>query len=483
MKSSEIEEKLSKIISGEIFTQKEVLEQYSVDSSSYQIMPKAIIIPKNLADVKKIVRFSSRNKIPITPRGGGTGLVGSALGNGIILDLKNFDFIKIYKDAVTVGPGVKKGQLDKILKKHGKMIGPNPSVGPYCSIGGMIGTNASGSRSLKYGATIDNLIQITAITSSGNLIKFPSQNKLIKKILTITKNTDLQKFPNVTKNSSGYRLDLIKKISDTQKIFAASEGTLGIIVSAKLKIFQIPKKRQLEIIQYTSENDAANDCMQILKTKPAALEFVDRTTLKNIDWVFEKNIACLLFVEYDDSISKHIKMLRTSLKNRKILEFKTKSDIERWWRYRDSALAYSLKKVGKNEKAPHIIEDATVPITNLPKLINIIRDLRKSTSGKIVVYGHAGNGNLHVRLISKIKSKTKIRKIAQKYFSDILSVGGSITGEHGDGLARSEFVKQQYSNSIYKNFKQIKKEMDPNGIFNPDKIITKKSLIENLQMS
>ena len=482
MKSSEIEEKLSTIISGHVFTQKEILNYYSVDSSAYQIKPKAVVVPANIDDVKKITKFASKNKIPLTPRGGGTGLVGSALGDGIIVDLKELDSIKISKNIVTVGPGVRKGHLDKILLKYNKMIGPNPSVGPYCTIGGMIGTNASGSKSLKYGSMIDNLKQITLVTNSGSIVKFPSKNKITKKVVLIAKNTDVQTFPKVTKNSCGYRLDVIKKNSDTQKIFAASEGTLGIIVSAKIKTYDIPQKKQLEIVQYDSAIKAAKDCINISKTKPSALEFIDKPTLKNIKYNFPKNTSCLLFVEYDQNISKNIKILKSKIFGEIILEIKKEHDIEKWWKYRDLALSYSLKKIGKNEKAPHIIEDATVSIENLPKLIRIIENLQKKTPGRIIVYGHAGNGNLHVRLISKIKSKKIIRKIAHDYFSKIILLNGSITGEHGDGLARSEFVKKQYGPSTYSSFKKIKKEFDPKGIFNPDKIITKKTLIQNLKM-
>jgi len=172
MKISVLGTKLSKLVSGQVLWNNEILEYYSVDSSSYQIRPKVVVIPKSIQDVIAVVKFASKNKVPVTPRGAGTGLVGSAIGDGIIVDMKNFDKIKVLKNSVVVGAGALKGNLDIDLKKHKKFFGPNPSIGPYCSIGGMIATNASGSHTLKYGATIDNLLQVTIISSYGKVLNF-----------------------------------------------------------------------------------------------------------------------------------------------------------------------------------------------------------------------------------------------------------------------------------------------------------------------
>jgi len=153
-----------------------------------------------------------------------------------------------------------------------------------------------------------------------------------------------------------------------------------------------------------------------------------------------------------------------------------------WWKYRDSSLHYSLKSIKKEKRMPHIIEDAAVPLENLEKLFSVLNKINKKYKTRSVVYGHAGNGNIHVRLISDRKTIAIIKNSAIQYFEEVIKLGGTITAEHGDGLARSEFIKKQYGTKNYKIFKEIKKFFDPKNVLNPGKIITKKStMIENLE--
>lgn len=473
---------LKNTIQGDVFSNKEFIEYYSVDASSYKIIPKIVIIPINEKDVINTIKIAKKNKISVTVRGAGTGLVGSALNDGIILDMKKFDSIKIRKNFVTVGSGTLKGNLDKQLEKERKFFPPNPSIGSFCSVGGMLGNNSSGSRSLKYGSVIDNIEEITFVNGNGKKIKLPKDSKISKKIIKLTSSIDIKKFPKVSKNSSGYRIDKIKTNKDSHKILVGSEGTLGIVLSAKLKIKNTPKKKILFIIEYKSIQDATKNCIEINKTRPSAIEFVDKTTLKHIKFKFDKNTKCLLFVEYDENMILNEKKLKKIVIGNKINKLEKEQEINRWWRYRDSSLHYSLKSIKKEKRIPHVIEDAAVPLNQLPKLFSVINKINKKYHTKSVVYGHAGNGNIHVRLISDRKKIKIIKNIATDYFDEIIKLGGTISAEHGDGLARSEFVKKQYGAKNYHVFKEIKKFFDPLNILNPGKIITKKSkIIENLE--
>ncbi|AJM92719.1 FAD-binding oxidoreductase [Nitrosopumilus piranensis] len=467
---------LSKAIQGQIHSEKEFQKFYSVDASSYQIIPKMIVIPKNEKDIINTIKIAKKFKTTVTVRGAGTGLVGSALNNGIILDMKNFDSIKIFKNHATVGPGTIKGKLDKKLEEKKKIFPPNPSIGSFCSVGGMLGNNSSGSRSLKYGSVIDNVIEITVIDGNGKKIILPKDKKISNKIQSKI-SVDEKQFPNVSKNSSGYRIDKIKSGKDTHKIIIGSEGTLGIITSAKLKIKDIPKKRILFVIEYSSVKNAINDCIKINNTNPSAIEFVDHTTLKQINYIFQKNTECLLFVEYDEKITLNERKIKSIISGNIVKKLTKKQDIHQWWKYRDSSLFYSLKSIKKENRIPHIIEDAAVPIEKLPKLFLILKKINKKFQTKSVIYGHIGNGNLHVRLISKRRKMSTIKKIAMEYFDEIIKIGGTITAEHGDGLARSEFIKKQYGKTNYETFKEIKKLFDPKMILNPGKIMTKKSTV------
>ena len=201
MKKSIIKSLESSIV-GEVYAQKEFRDFYSVDSSSYQIIPKVIVVPKNEKDIIKIIQIAKKFKSSVTVRGAGTGLVGSALNTGIILDLKNFNSLKITKNSAIVGPGVTKGYLDSKLEEHGKFFPPNPSIGSFCSVGGMIGNNSSGSRSLKYGSVIDNVTEITFIDGNGNKIILPKNKKVSKRVLEFPKKINIKKCQVYTKGES-----------------------------------------------------------------------------------------------------------------------------------------------------------------------------------------------------------------------------------------------------------------------------------------
>ena len=481
MKKS-IHKKLLKTIQGEVFSNKAFREFYSVDSSSYKIIPKIIVVPKNEKDVIDTIKIAKKSKMSVTVRGAGTGLVGSALNNGIILDMRNFNSTKIGKNSITVGPGTMKGNLDKKLEQKKKFFPPNPSIGSFCSVGGMLGNNASGSRSLKYGSVIDNVEEITFVDGKGKKITLPKNKKIADKIIKFANNIESKKFPNVTKNSSGYRIDKIKTSKDSHRVIIGSEGTLGIILSAKLKIKSSPKKRILFVIEYKSINNAAKNCIEINNTDPAAIEFVDRTTLNQIKFKFNKKSKCLLFVEYDERIIPHEIQLKSIVTGKIVKKLQKKEEINQWWRYRDSSLQYSLKSIKKEKRVPHVIEDAAIPLKDLPKLFSILNKINKKYNTRSIVYGHAGNGNVHVRLISNRQKIGIVKKMAIEYFDEIIKLGGTITAEHGDGLARSEFIRKQYGAKNYQIFKEIKKFFDPENILNPGKIITNKStVIENLE--
>ena len=466
---------LQQTIQGEILENIEHLNFYSVDASSYQIIPKVVVIPKNEGDIINTIKCAKKFKTSVTVRGAGTGLVGGALNKGIILDLKNFNSCIIKKNYAIVGSGILKGILDKKLEKYGKFFPPNPSIGSFCSIGGMLGNNSSGSRSLKYGSMIDNVSEITFIDGNGKKKIFPKDNTITEKILKIAKKIDKSKFPNVTKNSSGYRIDKISSRENVHKLLIGSEGTLGIITSVKLKIRNKPKKRFLFVIGYESIKMALKNCMEIKKLNPAAIEFVDKSTFRQMKYNFNNNLKCLLFVELDENIKENQKKIHKTIKGKIIQRLETESNILKWWKYRDSALHYSLKSIKKHKRIPHIIEDAAVPLEKIPKIFSILNKINKKYQTKSIAYGHVGNGNIHIRLSSNEINSKKIRGISKEFFEEVIKLKGTITAEHGDGLARSEFIKSQYGVKNYQIFIEIKKMFDPKKILNPGKIIIDKT--------
>jgi FAD/FMN-containing dehydrogenase len=468
-------------IKGEVHNEKHFKKFYSVDSSSYQIIPQIIVIPINEEDVIKTIKIAKKHGTSVTVRGAGTGLVGSALNYGIIIDMKKINSIRINKKSAIVGSGVLKGKLDIELQKKGKFFPPNPSIGNFCSLGGMLGNNSSGSRSIKYGSTIDNVKEITFIDGNGKKITLPKNKQVSKKIFQNIK-IDNNNIPKTSKNSSGYQIKKITSEKNAHKIIIGSEGTLGIIISAKLNILDIPKKRILYIIEYKSIFEAAKNSQLIAKTAPSTLEFVDKNTLKHIKFHFDKSAQCLLFVEYDENIKNIQNELKSIISGKIIQKLDTNSDMKIWWRHRDSSLHYSLKSIKTELRIPHIIEDAAVPLSKMSKIFSILKNIETKYKVKTIIYGHIGNGNIHVRLISKRKNTKMVKNIAIEYFNEVIKNKGTISAEHGDGLARSEFIKKQYGVTNYQTFKKIKQVLDPDFILNPGKIITKKStVVKNLK--
>ncbi|HJU14715.1 MAG TPA: FAD-binding oxidoreductase [Candidatus Nitrosotalea sp.] len=477
MLRSKVGPQLAERVSCNVAWDNYTLDFYSVDASPYSLRPCAVVFPKGEKDVISILRFASKNKISVTPRGAGTGLVGGDLGRGIILDMRYFNKIIVRKGLVEVGSGTFKGALDKALSEHGRFLGPNPSIGPFCTIGGMIGTNASGSHSVKYGSIVDNLISVKIITSKGRVLNLPRDSKRIKNLSWLSNKELKGRFPRVSKNSCGYRLEKVASKSEIHKIIAGSEGTLGIVISAKLKTIPLPKRKVLMIGSYGSITQAVIDVPKIIKLGPSALEIIDRTIVSHIREGVPKSAKCLLFIEFDDDVPRKASQAKKVVAGKIISTTDKPEGIAKWWTYRNTALSYSLHSVSKNEILLSSIEDPTVPVHRLPLLLDLISHLKSKYPMKVIIYGHAGNGNLHIRPILRKRDAGLIGKISLEFFSGVISIGGTITGEHGDGISRTRFVKMQYGSEIHSLFRAIKREFDPTNTLNPGKIISRQGLL------
>lgn len=426
---------------------------YSVDASGFSIIPDSVYVPSNIEDIQHIIRHATHNNTTITCRGGGTGLTGGALNSGIILDMKLFNDLALNNDVLSAGSGVYKGTLDKILESESRLYGPNPSVGPYCTVGGMVANNAAGSHSLKYGCTIDNLIKITIIDGRGDIITLPDDEHYSGIIYDICSDVDLDMYPCTTKNSSGYRLDAATTPKDSHKVVAASEGTLGVIVSVDLKTFTKPSLVYLVIISYADGHAAASDCINILKLNPLSLEIMGPGVLCDDD-------NTVLFVEFDVPLVQWYDTLH-NIAQGKIILCKDKSDAQIWWSRRSSALSRTMSYY---RDTPDIIEDVAVPPEKIPSLMELLYELERRSSQKVYYYGHIGNGNIHVRHPAN-------RHLSKWYLDNIMQMHGTITAEHGDGLGRTPYVAQQYGDKNYNAFLRLKELFDPYTIFNPGKVV------------
>ncbi len=473
----EVLEDLRTAVRGKVMVQESTRLLYSLDGSSYQVVPDVVIVPEDEVDVVRAVIIAGEEDIPITPRGCGTGLVGGSLNVGICLDMKNLNSVSVDGDSATVGSGVARGALDRVLGKHGKMLGPNPSVGGFCSIGGMLAHNSGGSRSVKYGSMVDNVARITFVDGTGRMITLPDDEDIGQDVMRIAKLIDRDKFPKVTKNASGYRLDSIGSIGETHKLLVGSEGTLGVILSADLNIVDEPKNKMLFVLGYDSSYSAMANCPKVVGTGPSACEFIDHHILSQADLGLDPGTNCILLVEYDDDLQERAAMLRSVVTGTIVAESGDQKEMDWWWDHRNAALHHSLVAVDKHKRTPHMIDDAAVPLDRMVEMLHILDGINEKYGTSIITFGHVGSGNIHARLEMDNTKTDTIRKIASAYCREINKLGGTITAEHGDGFASSEFIEMQHGSQNYNAFKAAKRYFDPYEILNPNKKITEKSTI------
>lgn len=501
-------------ISGDVLSDAWQRALYASDASAYFIMPICVVIPKSKEDVVEVVKYASEKGIPLTARGGGSSLLGQSVGNGIIVDFSKYMNrileVNPKENYVVVEPGIYKSVLDKALAEHGKMFPPDPSSSDFCTIGGMISTNAAGAHTVKYGTTVDYIISLEVVLSSGEVIeckrlKLDSDEwkdltsrdtheariyKGLRKLMEEYGGLISSRFPRLTKNSSGYRLDKAfgDGFIDLGKLFAASEGTLGMIVSAKLRIVDKPKHTYLMLLNFDDLYKAGAAVQEILRLKPSAIEMVDKSLVESsrglypeINDFIPSGVAASLYVEFDgddaEEIERSITWLESFLKDKNLVVSTFRAfdpeSMKRLWSIRKKSLgfAYKFKHDGKSANFT-FIEDLVVPPERLAELVDSVGKILKRHGLDFLISGHAGDGNVHIRPLLNLNEEKDfdlIPIIASEVFQLTKELGGSISGEHGDGMIRSRYLKLQYGEDVLRVFWEIKRLFDPFGIMNPGK--------------
>lgn len=448
---------LRSAVSGDVLEGADCLP-YSVDSSGHSAVPRAVVVAGCEGDAEEAVRVAAEHGTSVTVRGAGTGLAGGALNSGIILDMRRLCHVRCEGGVVAAGAGATRGVLDGVLAAAGRFFAPNPSVGPFCTVGGMVGCNAGGSRSLKYGTVIDNLEEVTFVDGRARRITLPRDSGVGADVLRLARAAGAGSFPRVSKNSCGYRADRVRGIADSHRIIAGSEGTLGIVLSARLRTRRLPRSRRLSVLRYATPAHAAADCAAIRRTRPSALEFVGEEVARRIGGGLGRGGGCLLFVEHDCGGSPG-----PAASGAVAASAEGERGVARLWRHRDMALHHSLRGAGGGG-GPQGMEDAAVPRAMLGGLLGLLGGM-----GGAVTYGHAGDANIHARLAAEPAGGMGAAEA--RYFGRVLAMGGTITAEHGDGIARSAFVRAQYGAATYAAFGRIKGYFDPRNVLNPGKIV------------
>jgi FAD/FMN-containing dehydrogenase len=502
-----LSDELRRIAKGEVLSDLWSRKIYSVDASHYTISPDIIVSVKETEEISEICKSASYSNTPITARGAGTGLLGQCLNTGISLDFTKHmnKIIELEDNYVVVQPGIVKAVLDKELKKRNKIFPVDPASSNYCTVGGMIANNSSGIHALGYGSKIDFLEQIEVVYSDGiiNLLSssqiniLPNNQEyerirklkilLSKKVLDVIK----LKYPKVTKNSCGYRLDSIKnnKVFHPQKLFAASESTLGIFTLARFRILDLPLYRHTLVMGFSDVLQTVKHVPRILKYLPSALELLDGSIFSCEKKIMEAKPSiidtavsggCLLFVEFTGNNQANIDRKFSKCKKElaeyaEVIEtsFDTLSS-EHIWNSRKNALNNIMKMTIGSRKPVGLIEDTVVDVNDLFEYMKFLLLQYKKYKMTYFLYGHAGNGNIHTRPLIDVQDPLeieKLRNLADKVFSKVFSLSGSISAEHGDGLGRVDYISKMYGFKINNLFKTIKTMFDPKNIMNPGKKI------------
>lgn len=523
-------EQLKQQFQGELYDDDTMRTLYATDASAYRELPLAVAIPKTKEDIQLLIQFARANKTSLIPRTAGTSLAGQVVGAGIIVDVsKSFNrILELNADEkwVRVQPGVIRDELNMYLRPHGLFFGPETSTANRAMIGGMVGNNSCGSNSVVYRSTREHLLEVTAFLSDGTETVFRAltldefhekceapglEGQIYRQTRSLLSNYDNQveirkEFPkpSIERRNTGYAIDLLLETAPFTagepdfnfcKLIAGSEGTLAFITEIKLNVVPLPPKEVgLLCVHFNTIDESLRANLIALKYHPSASELIDhyilectkdnREQLKNRFFV-QGDPGAILVIEFARNTREEVldlarrceaEMREAGLGYHFPLLFG--EDTKKIWTLRKAGLGL-LSNLPGDEKAVPVIEDTAVDVEDLPEFIREFNEILKKYNLYSVHYAHAGSGEIHLRPIINLKTKegnALFRTIAEEIATLVKKYRGSLSGEHGDGRLRGEFIRQMVGEKNYALLKQVKQTWDPEQIFNPNKIVDTPSM-------
>ncbi|MDE0310523.1 MAG: FAD-binding protein [Acidiferrobacterales bacterium] len=507
---------LARLVQGEVLTGIFDRGRYATDASIYQMMPLAVVTVKNQPDVATTVQYARNHGIPILPRGGGTSQCGQTVNNAIVLDYSKYMSrlidLDIENRRCRVEGGIVLDELNRMLKPHGLWFPVDVSTASQATIGGMAGNNSCGSRSIRYGLMRDNVIAIDALLPGGDSVHFGEVDvnaraihPLYDELLDIGIREEQEiahRFPKVQRRVGGYNIDALVAGSDTVNLahlLVGSEGTLACSGTIELSLSPIAQNKVLGICHFPSFH-AAMDCAQhIVTLNPTAVELIDHTMIglsrdiplfkHTIDEMVNGDPQSLLLVEFaEDDQQENFRRLKALAEMMSDLGYSfanpanSRGGVVEAIDPTFQSAVFDVRKAGLNimmsmrdERKPvSFVEDCAVRLEDLAEYTARLNEIFRKHGTRGTWYAHASVGCLHVRPILDMRHKQDVRAmraIAQECFDMVLEYKGSHSGEHGDGLSRSEFHEKMFGKKMVDAFQQVKKLFDPDGIMNPGKIV------------
>ncbi|MEZ4629404.1 MAG: FAD-linked oxidase C-terminal domain-containing protein [Deinococcales bacterium] len=515
---------LKQVIEGDVRFDEVSRSLYATDASPYEIKPYGVVIPKSVADISHTLKLAKQYHLPILMRGGGTSLAGQTVGEAIIIDVSKYltNILEFNAEEawVKVEPGVVRDQLNAFLKPYKLQFTPDVSPTNRANVGGMVANNSAGTRSIKYGKTVDQVISMRVMLTDGSMVEFKAldekalkakqnqqdlEGEIYRKVdaLIHEHEADIRAiFPKVLRRVGGYNLDefINNQPFNLAKLISGSEGTLAMILDVTLRLYPIPTKQCLVMLHFAKLVDALKATQYINRHQPSAVEIFDaelfRLGLANpslkplLGWL-NGTPEAVLMVEFDGETEaemlKGLKSLETDVEVAALsyhahIAYEAKEQAEILDFRRKGLGIYATIK--GDEKPTPFVEDAAIPVENLPYYIPEMLALCQRLGVRAVLYGHASVGVLHLRPLLDLKTDKGIRlyqRISEESFKLVKKYGGSWSGEHGDGLIRSYQNKNLFGDKLYGAFCELKAVFDPENLMNPGKIVHAAPMTENLR--
>ena len=521
------EQDLRECVRGDVYFDEVMRGLYATDASMYQIMPTGVLVPRDEGDVLAAIRAAAEHGVSILPRGAGTSLGGQAVGPSLVMDFSKYMNrvveLNVAERWVRVQPGVVLDNLNAELAPHGLHFAPDPATSSRATIGGMIGNNSSGTKSIVYGITRDHVLAMKVALSDGSVLDFATmtaeeydrrcggegesgrEGEILagfKRIIESNRDEIDRRFPKVMRRVQGYNLDAFTDTDrwNLSELLVGSEGTLGVFLEARLNLEPLPNCKALCVVHFAELAESIQTVATILTHGPSAVEILDADVLVQargnlniapLCWFLEGKPGAVLIVEFfgdtPEEVLNKTEGLAADLRAQNlgfawpiITEPAKQADV---WAVRKNGLGLMLGMKGER-KPTAFIEDCCVPIAVLPEYIDRVLQFCAARDVPVAMYAHASVGTIHVRPMLDLKQQHDIdnlKAIADCTFDLVRKYGGAWSGEHGDGRVRSSYLQRYFGEQIYNAFREVKRLFDPAGLMNPGPIIDSPPIDQDLR--
>ncbi len=520
-----IAEKLRGRIAGEVRMDYYDRLMYSTDASIYQMTPVGVVLPRSADDVEAAILTAREHGVPVTPRGGGTALAGQTTNHAIVLDFSKYmrSVLEVAPEErwARVQPGIVNNHLSAAVRQYGLMYGPDPVTSARATVGGGIGNNSCGPHSVIYGKTLDHILDVNAVLSDGSRAHFAplngealedkfARNDLEGAVYRETRRLAWEhadeiarRFPRILRRVMGYNLDDFAGDGpmNLTRAVVGSEGTLVAVTEARVNLVPLPACKGLGVVHFTDLIACMEASVPILEHSPSAVELVGHMIIDNckvnpgyrrlLDY-FIGEPRELLFVEFYGDSPREVRAKLDGLKadmERRGHGYATMitndpDEQRRWYALREAGLGLAMALKGDAKPLPYV-EDTAVSPEQLPEYVRRFEEVVARHGTEAAYYGHASTGCLHIRPVVNVKQEEGVEKmasIAEDIADLVLEFGGSLTGEHGDGIVRGVFTEKMFGSELYQAFKELKQAFDPDSVMNPGKIIETPGIRENLRI-